>query len=240
MAGTATHLVDCVLPAVPVRQYVLAFPYELLGLAATRPEVLRALPAHLLGRAAPSREELQETLRYIYARVIKWLARGDLFRAADASNEAPSFSVGEAMILAGMQRGTLETAKETGVRAEHELAEPPPRVAVHERLGVRPDGLPHYVGLLLPREVRCVGEEEGHEQGRRDDEGRRARRPSRGLSWRSCASTPRGRTRHGHGWIHGAKYDKNRRAQRLRSVASRLLIASPCSPWFAPPALVCP
>ena len=45
MAGTATHLVDCVLPAVPVRQYVLAFPYELLGLAATRPEVLRAARA---------------------------------------------------------------------------------------------------------------------------------------------------------------------------------------------------
>ena len=43
MAGTAAHLVDCVLPAAPVRQYVLAFPYELSGLAATRPEVLRAL-----------------------------------------------------------------------------------------------------------------------------------------------------------------------------------------------------
>ena len=45
MAGTAAHLVDCVLPAPssPVRQYVLAFPYELSGLAATRPDVLRAL-----------------------------------------------------------------------------------------------------------------------------------------------------------------------------------------------------
>ena len=42
-AGTAAHLVDCVLPAMPVRQYVMAFPYELSGLAATRPEVLRAL-----------------------------------------------------------------------------------------------------------------------------------------------------------------------------------------------------
>jgi hypothetical protein len=36
-------LVDGVLPAAPVRQYVMAFPYELSGLAATRPEVLRAL-----------------------------------------------------------------------------------------------------------------------------------------------------------------------------------------------------
>jgi hypothetical protein len=43
MAGTAAHLVDRVLPAAPVRQYVLAFPYELSGLAATRPDVLRAL-----------------------------------------------------------------------------------------------------------------------------------------------------------------------------------------------------
>jgi hypothetical protein len=43
MAGSAAHLVDCVLPSVPTRQYVLAFPYELSGLAATRPGVLSAL-----------------------------------------------------------------------------------------------------------------------------------------------------------------------------------------------------
>ena len=43
MAGSAAHWVDRVLPNVPVRQYVLAFPYELSGLAATRPEVLAAL-----------------------------------------------------------------------------------------------------------------------------------------------------------------------------------------------------
>ena len=43
MAGSASHLVDRVLPSVPLRQYVLAFPYELSGLAATRPEVLAAL-----------------------------------------------------------------------------------------------------------------------------------------------------------------------------------------------------
>ena len=65
--------------------------------------------------------------------------RRGLFREADASNEAPSYSAGEAMTLAGMQRGTLETAKDTGERAEHELAEPPPRVtdaAVHERFNL--------------------------------------------------------------------------------------------------------
>jgi len=43
MAGSAAHLVDRVLPTTPIRQYVLAFPYELSGLAATRPEVLAAL-----------------------------------------------------------------------------------------------------------------------------------------------------------------------------------------------------
>ena len=64
----------------------------------------------------------------LYARVVKWLARRGLFREADASNEAPSYSAGEAITLAGIQRGTLETAKDTGERAEHELAEPPPRV----------------------------------------------------------------------------------------------------------------
>ena len=144
MAGTAAHLVDCVLPAVPVRQYVLAFPYELSGLAATRREVLRALSrifwealrrryqrwakraghattrvetgavtgVHRAGASlnvhvhfhvlcldgvyveteakdgtlrfeaapAPSREELHETVRYVYARVVKWLARRGLLR----------------------------------------------------------------------------------------------------------------------------------------------------------------
>ena len=43
MAGQAAHLVDCVLPAVPIRQYVLSFPFELSALAATKPDVLRAL-----------------------------------------------------------------------------------------------------------------------------------------------------------------------------------------------------
>jgi hypothetical protein len=43
MAAQAAHLVDCVLPAVPIRQFVLSFPFELSRLAATKPEVLRAL-----------------------------------------------------------------------------------------------------------------------------------------------------------------------------------------------------
>jgi hypothetical protein len=43
MAAEAALLVDRVLPCVPVRQYVLAFPYDLSGLAATRPEVLTYL-----------------------------------------------------------------------------------------------------------------------------------------------------------------------------------------------------
>jgi hypothetical protein len=43
MAGAAAHLVDAVLPQTPMRQYVLSFPYELSGLAATRAEVLTYL-----------------------------------------------------------------------------------------------------------------------------------------------------------------------------------------------------
>jgi len=43
MAAQAAHLVDCILPAVPIRQFVMSFPFELSILAATKPEVLRAL-----------------------------------------------------------------------------------------------------------------------------------------------------------------------------------------------------
>jgi hypothetical protein len=53
MTAQAAHLVDCVLPAVPIGQFVLSFPFELSLLAATKPEVLRALArihAEELGR----------------------------------------------------------------------------------------------------------------------------------------------------------------------------------------------
>jgi hypothetical protein len=43
MANTAAHLVDRILPDVPVRQYVLTLPYELRKLAAFKAEVLTAL-----------------------------------------------------------------------------------------------------------------------------------------------------------------------------------------------------
>ena len=43
MANTAAHLVDRVLPDVPVRQYVLSLPYELRKLAAFKADVLTAL-----------------------------------------------------------------------------------------------------------------------------------------------------------------------------------------------------
>jgi Putative transposase/Transposase zinc-binding domain len=43
MANTAAHLVDRVLPDVPVRQYVLSLPYELRRLAAFKADVLTAL-----------------------------------------------------------------------------------------------------------------------------------------------------------------------------------------------------
>ena len=43
MANTAAHLVDRVLPDVPVRQFVLSLPYELRLLAAFKPDVLSAI-----------------------------------------------------------------------------------------------------------------------------------------------------------------------------------------------------
>jgi hypothetical protein len=43
MANTAAHLVDRVLPDVPVRQYVLSLPYEVRKLAAFKADVLTAL-----------------------------------------------------------------------------------------------------------------------------------------------------------------------------------------------------
>jgi hypothetical protein len=43
MANTAAHLVDRVVPAVPVRQWVLSLPFELRALAAFRADVLSAL-----------------------------------------------------------------------------------------------------------------------------------------------------------------------------------------------------
>jgi hypothetical protein len=50
MANTAAHLVDRVLSSVPVRQFVLSFPFDLSGLAATRPDVLGTL-CRLLNQA---------------------------------------------------------------------------------------------------------------------------------------------------------------------------------------------
>jgi hypothetical protein len=88
---------------------------------------------------APTLEELEETLKYIYARVVKWLGRHGLLRDVEGSNEAPTYSAGEALTLAGMQRGTLETAKESGEPAEPELSGALPRVrdaAVHERFNL--------------------------------------------------------------------------------------------------------
>jgi len=43
MANTAAHLVDRVLPNVPIRQFVLSLPFDLRALAAKRPEVVGAI-----------------------------------------------------------------------------------------------------------------------------------------------------------------------------------------------------
>jgi hypothetical protein len=76
----------------------------LVSCSTQRVHTLRFEPA-----PAPSHAELQETLANVYARVVSWLERRGLFRDDHASNGAPPSSPREAMTLAGMQRGTLET-----------------------------------------------------------------------------------------------------------------------------------
>ena len=43
MCNSAAHLVDRVLPNVPIRQWVMSLPWELRGLAAAKPEVFGAM-----------------------------------------------------------------------------------------------------------------------------------------------------------------------------------------------------
>jgi hypothetical protein len=54
MANTGAHLVDRVLPDVPVRQFVLSLPFELRMLAAFKPDVLGAL-ARIFAEAVSAR-----------------------------------------------------------------------------------------------------------------------------------------------------------------------------------------
>jgi len=65
MSHTAAHLVDHVIPHVPVRQWVLSLPIALRLLLASQPELItpllqvvqRLLTRHLLGRAGPEAED---------------------------------------------------------------------------------------------------------------------------------------------------------------------------------------
>ena len=69
MVETAAYLVDHVFPRVPVRQWVLSFPWPLRLLFAARPEVLtrvlnvvaRAVSSAVLKRAGLSRSAGAET-----------------------------------------------------------------------------------------------------------------------------------------------------------------------------------
>ena len=175
MANTAAHLVDRVLPSVPVRQFVLSFPYELSGLAATRPDVLAVL-CRIFGEAialhyrtwaksagfaasrtgavtfvhrfgsslnlhahfhvvvldgvyvergsrlaffaspAPPREALEALVQRVVGRTMKWLRRRGYVRAdldASESNESKPLSPLEALAMLAMQRGTLETVRDS-------------------------------------------------------------------------------------------------------------------------------
>ncbi len=66
MSQTAAQLVDCVIPHVPVRQWVLSLPIALRLLMAAQPESVtpvlqamqRAITRHLLGRARLKADEV--------------------------------------------------------------------------------------------------------------------------------------------------------------------------------------
>jgi hypothetical protein len=86
---------------------------------------------------APSHAELQETLAYVYARVVSWRERRGIFRDDHASNEAPPSSPREAMTLAGMQRGTLETTSRASACAATSLVPPSAPSGIAKRVRSR-------------------------------------------------------------------------------------------------------
>src|SRR5438309_1865244 len=103
---------------------LLAFPYELSGLAATRPEVLSALS-----------RILWEALRLRYRR---WAKSAGF--ANGTSNAPPKLTPAEALTTVGLQRGTLVSMREGADPTDEgdaaKLAPPLPRhteAVVHER-----------------------------------------------------------------------------------------------------------
>lgn len=95
MVDSAAHLVDHVLPLVPVRQWVLSFPYPLRLLYSTHPQaltrtlkiVLRAIETHLIRKAGLTRSsgacsgaisELTTLLNHIIRRITRQLTRDGL------------------------------------------------------------------------------------------------------------------------------------------------------------------
>ncbi len=66
MVDTAAHLLDRVLPSIPIRQWVLSFPFHLRLLYSTHPQaimrtlkiVLRAIETHLIRKAGLTRNGL--------------------------------------------------------------------------------------------------------------------------------------------------------------------------------------
>ena len=77
MANTAAHLVDRVLPVVPVRQWVLSLPFELRALAAFDAKVLSALVRMFVGA--------------VEARYRAWAKRAGVAGAARAQTGAVTF-----------------------------------------------------------------------------------------------------------------------------------------------------
>jgi hypothetical protein len=177
MCNTAAHVVDRVLPAVPVRQWVLSLPFELRRLAAFRADAATALGRIFIqeiaraqrrradvpgaqhgalnfiqrfggslnlnlhfhaivldgvfapnrkGRlafhetGAPTREELEEIVKRIRGRALRWVRKRGLLDerpAEERSNEAPERSALDACAEVALRGGEFVTI-EKGAIAE--------------------------------------------------------------------------------------------------------------------------
>jgi hypothetical protein len=90
MANTGAHLVDRVVPDVPVRQLVLSIPYELRMLAAFKPDVLTALSRIFVEVAFASYRARAKKLRGIEGRRDRHHhARAEIRRKLESERSLP-------------------------------------------------------------------------------------------------------------------------------------------------------
>jgi hypothetical protein len=114
MCNTAAHLVDRIVPAVAVRQWVLSLPFELRGLAAFDAKVLAALSRFFADalatryRACARRDGVVGAqggaVTFVHRRAVAWLERHGHVGDGDTHRERGPL---EACAAAALQRGTV-------------------------------------------------------------------------------------------------------------------------------------